>query len=639
MGVRCVWVVMLWLVPSVGAAQVLVEPAEGLAVTERSVDVELRYGLALVTHRVRVAHEGSGAVDARLRFATPPQVGLASLRVCAVERGRPTDCREGRPADVDGVYETARTSRRRGSRPIAWAGRVRRYRRWSLDAAMAPLVGGRPLELTVRYVTPAPVVAGAVALTLPALDPDDDAPVTVRVRGPGLEALTVDERPGPWTVASDAPLRVGARMPTGAVHRSAWSVRCGARRCTRHHVAAGPVPPIPRDVFLLVDASPSVRVVDPARREHVVAAILAGLHPASRVRRVVFGREARLLDPEPRAPADVPADVPLPSLGNQTHLGPAWRAICDAVRAGDHPAIVILGDGLLTPGADDRAVFDELVASRAEVSVVALDPRGGSPSGRIADVVARSLGPSIDASRDDHALRRLAAPVVAVDVLVGDDRLGVLRAGEQLALSRMREGGAAPALRVLGRTIVPRPPRQLWADGFATMMAPDDRRASLVAVSRAHVDAAQKDERAIWGAGLPRRFARRARHVIVCHGCGGCLVRGAVSRESLGRVRDRLRPAVRACFARARRGRPSWSARAVLRLVISRGELLDADASSPDAALAACVGRVADDFDDFPNADGVVEARFPFLSEGELARPPVPLRPSVRAALDAIDVR
>jgi len=48
---------------------------------------------------------------------------------------------------------------------------------------------------------------------------------------------------------------------------------------------------------------------------------------------------------------------------------------------------------------------------------------------------------------------------------------------------------------------------------------------------------------------------------------------------------------------------------------------------------------VADDFDDFPNADGVVEARFPFLSEGELARPPVPLRPSVRAALDAIDVR
>ncbi|MBX3274941.1 MAG: hypothetical protein KF729_32050, partial [Sandaracinaceae bacterium] len=166
---------------------------------------------------------------------------------------------------------------------------------------------------------------------------------------------------------------------------------------------------------------------------------------------------------------------------------------------------------------------------------------------------------------------------------------------------------------------------------------PERARAGLVAASPDQITAARKGRDAARGAGLPWRAARRVPPRIRCGWGCGVDVRGSASREALGRVRARLRPAVRACFRDARAGRASWSARATLTLQIEQGELVAAAVTqTTDARLAACLSHVADDFDDIPPSSGRVEVHLPFVARGVAPTEPAPIGPGLEHALRAI---
>lgn len=625
-GVRAWIASLLVMAPSVASAQTLVEPPEGLFVTSREIAVELRDGLALVTHRVELESQGRRPREAHLRVPIPVGAGLASLEVCSGER-----CRSGVATGVGGVYEAARRGRRASLDPVAIAAiRHQAYRR-GLFVEAAPIVAGRPFTITVRYVAAAPTEAGVTSFALPAPghEPGSPPPI-VRATAPDLEAVTIDGAPRP----ERSVVTIRARVPEGVARASAWSVRCGESRCSRVRVVAGPVPAPRREVFAIFDASPSARAADPEARAAAFGALLDALAPDARVTRVAFARRAALLDEAPRSAADTPRDAALPALGNTTRIGEAWALIGDRVRAADHPLVVLFGDGALGRDPTAASTLRALVDARAELSLVTLvDDRAVSSA--LTDAITATSGLSTIVLTADQRDRvpRLVAPMIASHLWLGRVDHGPLRAGEERVFETRHEGGGAvPVVRAFGRHVVPSTPRQRWADGFATRMEPDDPRAVLVAASPDQIEAASKDRNPLHGAGFGPRLVRRYPRIIVCRfGCG-CGVRGSVSREAFGRMRARLRPAVTACFARARAGRPSWSARATLALVIEDGELVSsAVTQSTDPALNECLAHVADDFEDIPASSGAVAAFFPFVSP---ALAPAPSPAAVGPALD-----
>ncbi|MBX3276150.1 MAG: VWA domain-containing protein, partial [Sandaracinaceae bacterium] len=420
-------------------AQWLVEPPEGLSIDGREVDVELRDGLALVTTRVRLARAREGApLEAQLEVPTPAGAGLARLEVCSG-----TACRRGVPS-VEGAYEAARRGRRPSRAPVGHATLSGWRERWRLAVTAAPVRHDRPFVITAAYVASSLTRDGVVRLTLPA--PGPGAPVRVRVRAPGLLDARVDGAASAHEPSGDAPVEIVARVPDAVSSLSAVSLRCGNDRCVRYRAVAGPVAPRARDVFLLLDASPSTRGVAPELRAEAVDALLGALAPESRVVRVAFARRARLLDEAPRAPADVPRDAVLPALGNTTALDAALAVLGDRLAIARDPLVVVVGDGRFAASAAARAALSSLVAAGAEISVLWLVP--GSPfDDAVTASVTATLGVVAPAYLGAEAARRVAVPAVAAELRVGQLRLGPLRAGEERVLDeRFEGGGAAPWL-------------------------------------------------------------------------------------------------------------------------------------------------------------------------------------------------
>ncbi|HJL16811.1 MAG TPA: hypothetical protein RMH99_14200 [Sandaracinaceae bacterium LLY-WYZ-13_1] len=654
---------VVWSAPA--RAQHLADARDGVRLSSRALALELRDGLAVASVRVTVVHDGPGVAEARLRVPVPPGAGLAGLRACLGGR-----CRRGRPDSV-GAYRTGRRGRRFERAPLAHAARERRGRAApsSLSVAIAPLPSGDPFEVELRWVAPTRTALGVTRLELPAPDGPprrrgrspwhvrppghpsvagslrprgrstgadgsdrERPPLALAIAGPGLEETAVNGSARASVDGREA-LRIEARIAPGRRDVFAASLRCGDRRCLRYRVAAGPAPAPTRDVFLLLDASPSARHVDPARRTRALTALLDALAPDSRVVRVAYGREVRTLDPTPRAPAAIEADAPLPHLGNQTRLDAAWARIEAAVTRGRDPLVVLVGDGALTPTAQNRAAVRALRRSGAELSVVHLAPRRWDPFLRGA--VAGSPGEAVDATRLD-AVRRLAAPVVEPAVRLGGASLGPLRAGEEIVVSRTVEGGRAPVLRAFGDRRRPRAPRtSAVRDGLAVAAAPGDPRAALTAAAPMHFELARKDRPATLGAARPPRLARRVSRLVCGLPVCRLQVRGTASREALDRMRARFRPRVRDCFARARRGRPRWRGAATVAVTLEYGEILRVRVEgATDPRLARCLATVTDALGDVPWTDGAVLARFPFRSEARPSPPAVPLAPDVEALLE-----
>lgn len=425
-------------VPAVASAQTLVEPPVGLFIESRAIEVELRHGLALVTTRVSLRSERGYAAEVQLRVPVSSDAGLAGLEVCSGER-----CRRGVPATVPGVYEAARRGRRPSPEPIGIATIRDRGHGRHIAVEVAPVAADAPFTVTTRYVTPAPTEDGVASFTLPPAGFDAGGPPTITATAPGLEDVEVDGR------------TIRARWPEGAARASAWSVRCGQSRCSRMRVVAGPVPAQRRDVFAVFDVSPSARAADPRAREAAFGALLDTIAPDSRVTRVAFARSAALLDETPLAPAEVPRDAALPSLGNTTRFGEAWSAIRDRVHTANAPLVVLFGDGALGRDPTAAAALRAITEAGAEVSLVTVvDDRP------LADVLAQAIEGSmgqhtvvLTAAQRDR-VPRLLAPLVAAHVYLGG--------ADQGRCARARSGSSRRTTRAAARCRSSPPSGAAW---------------------------------------------------------------------------------------------------------------------------------------------------------------------------------
>lgn len=607
---RYVLALALWLLPpTAAAAQHLVRAPEGVRETARDISVELRDGLAVVTTRAVIESDIASPLEATVRVPIPRGAGLTALRACL--RGR---CLRGRP-DLVGAYEAGRTGRRLTLTPLAIAASARD----AITVRVAPLVAGAPFTVEVTYVALAVTRGGVVRFTLPGQrSRPGDPPVRVEATAPGLRQITVRGATGRVEVAREAV--IAARLPEGALETSALSFRCGEERCLRYRVAAGPVAGTPRDVFVLHDASPSARAAAEERR--VALERLAPLLEDARVTHVAFADDARAFDPR----------GPLPFVGIHSALDVAWAQVRGDVAAARSPLVVLLGDGTLDRSA--TPTLEAIARSGAELSLVRVLRWPVDP--RLADVTARTLGAVVAADADPDAYASALAPTVLTDVRVGGRSLGPLRAGEERVFETHADG-PAPTLHVASRHLRPGRPLARLEGGLAVSRRPGDPRRTLTAAPAAAFRAAREGVRPKRGAGLSPRLPRRASRVIVCRSGCGCELRGSVSRASLSRVRRRLEPRVRACFARARAGRPRWSGAATLALRVRYGELDDVRVEgATDPALAECLRGVPDHLADLPATDQRLEVRFPYRSEARPPPPPVPLAPSVDRLLDAI---
>ncbi|MCA9492520.1 MAG: hypothetical protein KC621_21450, partial [Myxococcales bacterium] len=244
------------------------------------------------------------------------------------------------------------------------------------------------------------------------------------------------------------------------------------------------------------------------------------------------------------------------------------------LRAGDYeelakdmntPLIVALTQkyaGAVTEHAQVAAVYGEKMPQRkaAEAQIERIDQELKSEvqhtlaaeRAKLVQLEAKEndLAQAIEGSMGQHTVvltaaqrdrvPRLLAPLVAAHVYLGGADQGPLRAGEERVFETYHEGGGAvPVLTAFGGRVVPTAPRQIWADGLATRMSPSDPRATLVAASPDHFEAARKDRVAPRGAGFGVRFTRRYARVIRCGWGCGCRIRGSISREAFRRIQER----------------------------------------------------------------------------------------------------
>lgn len=669
----------------------------GVRETGHEVDVWLGHGMAVVEERMRFTSSARYPAELRYRLAVPDGASLAHLEVCS-----PEGCREGLieegaveegGAPAVGAYDEALRGRSaRFGAPVAQAAPSEDDAGHAIWVRAAPI---RPtprdaraepsLTLTARWVVSAPVRGGRVRWTLPARGRDNRiAPSVLRVRSDTLSHGAIDgidavERP--VERAAWEPAEVTARMDGGpAVQAEAFRVACAGARCARLRVVSAPQPVRPRDIVLLLDASPSTAGSARGRIAPAVAALLSTLPSRSRLRVVAFAARAEPILPSPTPPTDVPlmriARALEGEMGSATRFEAAWDTVSPWVRESSDPLILVIGDGGLTTGAGARRALLEARRSGADVAFLNVADRPSTPGLRgaaeTADVMVVDAGVEADRAARGHGMealeeriRALLAPVVEPRLTARIGRrtvaLGRLRAGEE----RVWEGVAAGPVRVLGvraaappaplaraladrlavrvrsapplRLVAvadPSPPDTCTTQGtFRAADAPvpvgtrlalaDTRRCDQPVVG----DGAEASAPEVEAADQPERIARLARHADQS---------GLPARSLLHLLRQRIVPVARGCFRDDRRGRAAYQTRATYSFRLADREIIDAEVQGRlSDALRQCLERAIDDLE-VPPFEGTVSVRYPLYTRAVERPPTLTLDADVADAVDAL---
>lgn len=660
------------------------------------VDVRFEHGFAYIEVRMRFRSRARHAAEVRYRLAVPPGVSLASLRACNRH-----GCRDGlvdASTGVLGPYDDAIRARAPGGGrpPVAHVAPIEDDRGHALWLRAAPVPPPRQagvrddayLDITLRYVVPAPVRGGAVRLTLPARGRDARvAPARVRIRSEELSHGAVDGQEAVERVVPRAawqPIELTARLADAgsAVATEAWIVPCGTGRCARIRVVADPRPMRARDLILLIDASPSTAGSARGRIGPAVAALLSSLPSRSRLRIGAFAARAEAIVEAPTAPTEISlvrvTRALERELGSATRFEAAWELVEPWVRQMRDPLILIVGDGGLTASDASTRAFDAARRAGAEVAVlnVADRPSTGAlvaaieaidgrlvDSGREADRAARGHGMEPLAER----ISALLAPVVEPRVRARVGRrivdIGALRAGEELIWEGPIEGRGVLLLRP-SRARGEEPPDTLalaLRDRLERGAGRGDTPLRLAALAPASL----RGDPAVCTVHGPHRSAsapvgprvrlvpaatRRCdrspiptrseasppvvsapEHLRPHEGPGGL-----PERSLLTMLRQRIIPAARGCFRNERRGRPSYQRRAVFEFRLADREVIAAHVRGSLAApLRECLTHAMDSLD-IPPFDGSVSVRYPVYTASRLPPPTLSLDPEVADAVDAL---
>ncbi|HJL18059.1 MAG TPA: VWA domain-containing protein, partial [Sandaracinaceae bacterium LLY-WYZ-13_1] len=426
----------------------------GVREVRHDVEVRLADGLARVSVTMRFTSSARLAAEVRYRLAVPDGSSLAHLEVCN-ERG----CRDGRvdgsrgplgPYD-DAVRSHAEVDR---PRPVAHAAPVEDERGAAIWLRAAPVPRARratrrgeddeapgipdgALEVRVSYVVAAPVRGGAARLTLPTRGRDDRVvAASIRVRSDELRGGAVDGVDAVERAVERAawePAEISARLSRAApaTSASAWRVSCGDGRCARLRVVAAPRPVRPREVVVLLDASPSTAGPTRGRQPAAVAALLSALPSRSRVRVALFAARAEAVVAEPTAPTDVSLVRVSRSLerelGSATRFEAAWELVAPWVREAEDPLLLLVGDGGLTTGEGATRAFRAARRAGAEVASLDLADRATTAGLRralaAADGLAVDAGEAADRAGRGHGMEPLRERLAAILAPVVEPRV------------------------------------------------------------------------------------------------------------------------------------------------------------------------------------------------------------------------
>lgn len=668
----------------------------GVREERHGVEVRLGHGLAVVDTELRFTSSARHAAEVRYRLAVPAGAVLADLEVCSA-----AGCRRGRPdhALQRSAYDDAVRSRASSGAPlpVAHAALVEDERGAAVILRAAPVLreerttgvgltrtapGDGPLTVRARYVVAAPLRGGRVRLTLPARGRDARAAVArLRVRSDELSGARVDGRDAVGVEVEQSPTDPAELTATltgaPALATEAWRAPCGERWCVRLRAVAAPQPAPPRDVIVLLDASPSTRGAARGRIVPAVAAVLAALPRGSRVAVGVFAARAEAVI----EPFVAPTEVPLlelnrafeRDLGSATRFEAAWALVGSWAARARRPAVMIVGDGGLTSSEASARAFQ--LARAAGVSVASLNVADRASTPRLREALEASSGVALDVGMEaeraaagrgvdalEERLARVLAPVAAQRVQLRRRgravELGPLRAGEEQVWEARIDGPNEVRLVTAGAPVRRAGPPEglelaLWARAaggrpFAlAAVAPESlarggacgegRRQSASAVvpetgqlalaELRRCEAAPLESGPAVTAEAPGRIGRLARHEGQSQLPAGAL---------LELLRQRIVPVARGCFREDRAGRASYSTRAVFELRLSDREVVDARVEGrvrPE--LARCLERAVDGLE-IPAFDGTLEVRYPLYTAPELPPPTLGLEPQVAEAVDAI---
>lgn len=660
----------------------------GVRETAHTLDIRLVNGLALVTSEMRFESRARHDAEIRYRLAVPEGASLASLEVCNRQ-----GCRNGL-ADASvgplGPYDDAVRARAQGGLPVAHAALVEDRRGAALWLRAAPVrpatrapsgqsVPAEPLTVRVSYVVAAPVQGGRVRFELPARGHDNRVnAATVRVRSNELargEVNGVDAVERAVDRVAWEPMVITARMDRGgpAVESSAWTVREDGLTHARVRVAAAPRAVTPRDVILLVDASPSTADGARGRIAPTVAALLSSLPSQSRVAVAAFAARAVPIVETPVSPTAISltqvSRALEAELGSTTRFEAAWNLIGPWATSMRRPLVVIVGDGGLTEGRRALEAFRAARAAGAELASLNLADRETQPALRAALLAAEGTwidaGAAADAATRGHGaeplrerISRLFAPVVRDSILLraGRERitLGPLRAGEELVWEGQVDGrlsveGArptsAPALfsmavsdRLRRAADPARPPLRLAAlePAESGTCRVSGRFTSPSGVVRDGTRVALADTRRCDTPAVPERPAPSETHLETP---GSLSVPDATTlprRVLLDMLRQRLIPPARACYRDDRAGRANYSRRAVYRFTLADREVVGAEVVGSIAPrLRDCLVAAVDDLD-VPRFEGAVTVSYPLYTEAHLPPPTLSLDTDVADVVDAV---
>ena len=466
-------------------------------------------GRAQVVVDQRFDSKSDKPAEVRYRIPLSRAAQVTALQVC-----NPVGCRRGRVArgSAPDAYDAAVHARgpENPSPPVARARIIRTRTGLALELHAAPVSKLLPLTTRVTFVTPAPLHAGMVRLSLPArgmdpraapglyglvtkglLDPRIDGervqPATETTAPARAREGATNERTGTW-VERDPWLgvRLSARMPRGGPPRlSASHFNCpeGRKRCAHLRAAAGPRTHAPVDLILAIDASPSMEGAGRNRLTAAIAALLSAAPAGTRIRSLIFAGRAEVLTTDPQAPdriglAAFKRAAGAAELGSATRLASAitlarelWRK--QRVRGpSGRPMkrlLVVIGDGGITIEGQARRTRDRrrpttIDHGGVEMAIINLADRATLPALRA--LAVRSGGALVEAGpeaaeavRGHHSgpleeqLDAAFAPVVAARVTtVGTDAasLPALRAGHEVAWQGRIRGQRA-SLRVGGQ--------------------------------------------------------------------------------------------------------------------------------------------------------------------------------------------
>ncbi len=545
--------------------------------------------------------------------------------------------------------------RGRGGSPVATATRDAD----GVVLRVAP-VDTAPLTVDLRYAAPLTIHDGRARLVIPAAGADPRlAPTEVALASADLAEASVGGLGAHAILASSSEVSIEARVasPIAALHR-----RGAGAGTTVRGFAVAPRVVVSHDVILAVDVSPSTEEVPTGRLEAALRATLAALPEGTLVRVLRFGARAEWASADGRMPAwrapreiepSAILDVGFGALGSRTLYPPIAQRIDESLVDAMSPLVIILGDGWLS-----AADFTAVASAGARVVVVDVGDEPFAPDVNAAvrttpGTLALRVGPSL-AGRDGTPVSAIvaepAAPIELRDGAGDRDSAAASPSGEPFVIdfagsaSMSAFGGGVSVIdapwsvlpRELGSSSIALDPR-IWGD-----IAKFDRGGpmpsrvpgGLGGIDDAITGAAYVPASAADGAFMAAR-APAAPRMRVCQAS----IRSVLSPGSMrGAIVRALRARARGCFAEARHGRPSWSARAEVRLVLGHREVLagTVTGTNVDAALAACIER-GFELIQVPSSDSTVTIDYPFVSPPfPPTSAPIPLDPALRETLDAI---